>query len=446
MDDYSSRIQLTIDTDVLELDIAPYLAPTVGRGSFPTVDEIQAELLRLAKSPDCRIRQIGNSPQGEPLRMMSVGHGPVDVLVIAGVHPNEPIGCHTVFALMRLVKDTPALSSAFTFHFIACLDADAALMNHWYAKPLTIESYHRRFYRPPLGWQPEPTFPIDGHFERPRPETWALMRLRDELDPQVVLPLHNNDIGGAFFVVNRRLPDGLADVLRSRVALTTASLNTANAEVYAWDTDGDGVFVVPGVESVIGHAAARPVARGARVHHYFDRATVIEPEVPLWQAAARVRPPGGYPDGLQHIATERAAATEFLAECLSGVDADLSVQTVFKAAALDTLAFARRSVSQLTQYDGPMTADLYAGQLSILHMGRLRTAGMLLRAFEAELAAGNVRPTIRTTAARVEQRFQLWVAECERALRPEPFPIEQSIEIQMQTVLVAAAQATGAVR
>jgi len=103
MDEHDGRLQLAIGTDVVELDISRYLRPTVGAGTFPTVDEIQAGLVALADSQPsslaealyagrgCRLSPpIGNSPAGQPLRVLSVGSGEIHVLVVAGVHPNEP--------------------------------------------------------------------------------------------------------------------------------------------------------------------------------------------------------------------------------------------------------------------------------------------------------------------------------------------------------------------
>jgi hypothetical protein len=78
---------------------------------FPTVDQLQDAVATLAaERASCRLRQIGNSRLGEPLRLLSIGDGSRNALIIAGVHPNEPVGFHTLVALARLVSDSPDLT------------------------------------------------------------------------------------------------------------------------------------------------------------------------------------------------------------------------------------------------------------------------------------------------------------------------------------------------
>jgi hypothetical protein len=440
MDKTRGHLRLAIGSATVELNLSRYSKPTVGAGTFPTVDEVQAALLKLEDRARGRVvRQIGSSPLGEPLRVLSVGHGDVQILVVAGVHPNEPIGFHTVFALAQLVIDTPLLATTFTFHFVACLDADASLLNRWYSGPLTVEHYFRWFYRPALGLQPERCFPIPGHFDQPRPETSALMDFGAEIDPDLVTFLHNSDFHGAYCVVNRRMPAGLADEFRSVMA-SAGPFELRPSDTASWETDGDRVFVVPPIEWFIEFAAGRPFPFGARAHHHFSRALVIDSEVPMWQSLAVKRPRAGYRRSLGLIATELAESATFLGDCLAAVEPALSVETPFKTAVLDMLAGARAHAARLQRPDRAVTAAQYAGEAhSLLHWRRLRPAGMLLRVLDAEIAKGNVRPVIRKTNTRLEEHFQRWCARCDRVLRPRPFPIGQSIAMQAAETLLAAA-------
>ena len=84
--------------------------------------------------------------------MLTVGDGPADAVVIGGPHPNEPVGFLAVTALIT---------------------------------PLSAG---------------------DHHFDRTLPETAALMRLMDEVEPSLVCSLHNGEHHGAFFYVNRDDP------------------------------------------------------------------------------------------------------------------------------------------------------------------------------------------------------------------------------------------------
>jgi hypothetical protein len=86
MDEHNGRLQIAVGSDVVELAASSYVHPTVGAGTFPTVDEIQAALVAFADRPGGRLSVIGSSPAGEPLRVLSVGRGEIAVLVIGGVH------------------------------------------------------------------------------------------------------------------------------------------------------------------------------------------------------------------------------------------------------------------------------------------------------------------------------------------------------------------------
>ncbi|MEV8638540.1 M14 family zinc carboxypeptidase [Streptosporangium sp. NPDC051023] len=94
--------------------------------AFPTVDQMHAELDELAAAhPDLvRLRRIGTSRLGEPLRVVTIGSGPRDAVIIGGPHPNEPIGSLTVSALMRQLVEDTWLREEFGFrrHLIPCVD------------------------------------------------------------------------------------------------------------------------------------------------------------------------------------------------------------------------------------------------------------------------------------------------------------------------------------
>ena len=86
-------------------DLRAALAHIPALDRFPTVDEMQAELDRLAQRyPDLvRVRRIGTSRLGEPIRMATVGDGECDALVFGGPHANEPVGFLAVRELAWLL-------------------------------------------------------------------------------------------------------------------------------------------------------------------------------------------------------------------------------------------------------------------------------------------------------------------------------------------------------
>ena len=82
--------------------------------------------------PDvCRVRTVGLSRAGEPLLLLSVGHGSRNVLVVAGPHANEMVGGATALLLARRVAADPVLRDGAdaAWHFLLCADPDGARLN-----------------------------------------------------------------------------------------------------------------------------------------------------------------------------------------------------------------------------------------------------------------------------------------------------------------------------
>ncbi|CAM5408069.1 hypothetical protein STENM223S_09185 [Streptomyces tendae] len=66
--------------------------------------------------------------------MLSVGHGPAHVLVVARPHPDEPVGAVTALALAERVArgdgHAPAADPArATWNFVLCLDPDGSALS-----------------------------------------------------------------------------------------------------------------------------------------------------------------------------------------------------------------------------------------------------------------------------------------------------------------------------
>src|SRR5262245_11417764 len=182
---------------------------------FLTVDELNAGIDALATEfPSiASVRRIGSSRLGEPLRMLTIGGGPRNALVFAFPHPNEPIGGMTVQHLGRLLCEDAALRDEldFSWHFIPCIDPDGTRLNEgWFAGPFTRRHYARHFFRPAPDQQVEWTFPLAykrAYFDRTLRETEALMRIIDELRPELMYSLHNAEHGGVYYYVSRDAPE-----------------------------------------------------------------------------------------------------------------------------------------------------------------------------------------------------------------------------------------------
>ena len=79
----------------------------------------------------------------------------------------------------------------------------------WFKGSFDITKYAYNFYRPEAERQIEWSFPVkykDFSFQEPCSETKILADLIDDIRPDIIYPLHNAGIGGAYFYLTRELP------------------------------------------------------------------------------------------------------------------------------------------------------------------------------------------------------------------------------------------------
>lgn len=166
----------------------------------------------------CSFQYVGESKNGEKIPMVTLGDGPTSILLFASPHPNEPIGAMMAYFLLDELVATPELREGRTWHIIPCIDPDGTRRNEgWFKGPFTLKNYARDFYRPRGDDQAEWTFPVEYKtfkFDRPIPETKALMRAIDIARPAVMYSLHNSGFGGAYYYISRPLEAAYADFHR----------------------------------------------------------------------------------------------------------------------------------------------------------------------------------------------------------------------------------------
>lgn len=179
--------------------------------SFLGVDELYAHAKSIAeKNPDiCRSLSLGPSLSGLDIPMVSVGGGATSILLFASPHPNEPIGAMMAYFLLEELVSHPDMLVGRTWHIIPCIDPDGTKLNEgWFKGPFTLKRYARDFFRPKGECQAEWSFPIEYKtfkFDKPTPETRALMRAIDLTRPAVMYSLHNSGFGGAYYYISSPL-------------------------------------------------------------------------------------------------------------------------------------------------------------------------------------------------------------------------------------------------
>ena len=75
----------------------------------------------------------------------------------------------------------------YTWYLIKSIDIDGTKLNEkWFKGPITLSNYARNYFRPAGYEQVEWTFPFKykkANFDKPIPETVALMKIIDEIKP-----------------------------------------------------------------------------------------------------------------------------------------------------------------------------------------------------------------------------------------------------------------------
>ncbi|MDH5482397.1 MAG: M14 family zinc carboxypeptidase [Candidatus Bathyarchaeota archaeon] len=177
--------------------------------SFYTIDELNESSEKLAKKYPSRVKifEIGKSRKGEKIRALRIGKGKKTALLFGFPHPNEPIGSMTLeYLSLKLVEDKALSELDFTWYIIKAIDVDGARLNEgWFKGPFTPLNYALNYYRPPSYQQVEWTFPIEYKtlvWNKPLPETKALMKIIDDRKPRFMYSLHNSGFGGVYFYVS----------------------------------------------------------------------------------------------------------------------------------------------------------------------------------------------------------------------------------------------------
>ncbi|MFI6532959.1 M14 family zinc carboxypeptidase [Nonomuraea sp. NPDC050547] len=435
------------------MNVDAYMNQVPDHAAFPSVDQMHAELDHLAAThPDLvRLRHIGTSRLGEPLRVATIGAGPHEAVIIGGPHPNEPIGSLTVSNLLRRLIDDPWLREEFGYrwHLIPCVDPDGARLNEgWYARPGDRRAYAEHFYRPCEADQVEWTFPLTGDgytFDRTLPETEALMRLMDEVKPDFVYSLHNGELQGAFYYLSRELP-GLAEELATVASGRGLPLHMGPPEIPSARQIGPAAYITPR-----GAELGEVYGIGGGSVDYADRfgALHLVTELPYWaDPAVSDQTPTGqvYGDTIAaHLASQRDLIAE-LRRSMAAVGADLTVTSPFRRSMEDFVATHDAYISEWEGFPGtdrPATVAEVVGNEQLKHSMRLRYGGTLLRMLDAELAAGNPTPAIRAERARVRALFDAWFAEADAGFTATPIPIRTLVAVQLGAALLAAEAAKG---
>ncbi|MYR44367.1 M14 family zinc carboxypeptidase [Streptomyces sp. SID5910] len=425
---------------------------------YLTVAEVTDAARRLvARFPGtARLRRIGRSRQSRPILMLSVGHGPRHVLVVARPHPDEPVGGATALALAERVatgeRPSPATDpAAVTWDVVLCLDPDGAALSEGLEQATagpspTLASYYRAAFRPVAEEQPE-WAPI---VSRQLPESRALFAVIEEHRPFLQCSLHNVDAGGTWVQLTSDLPALTAPFRESAHDLAIPVQHGTYDALY-WENPGPGVYVLPPPDST---------ARLAAGSENIGRSTWCAParyggvtaivEVPLWATdmADDLTPhprAAGVLRDLSALVREGGRQVTALLDKARGFlppPSDNAPRRVLEWMADDLYDLVAdswqplaRQAAEATGPDDPrrLTTARVSALDVVARRQPLRAAGLLLRLLDE--AADPAAPALHRE---LDGLFTAWCADFEKALRLRRVPVRHQVEHQARTVVAAA--------
>jgi hypothetical protein len=442
------------------LDIQSYVAGVPEMERFFTVDELNVNLERIAaEHPDlATLTRVGTSKLGEPISMLSIGHGPKNAFLFGCPHPNEPIGSNLIHYVSNLLCDDADLRDGlgYTWRLIPSVDPDGTRLNEgWFGGPFTIRNYARHFYRPSSEKQVEWTFPVSYkklYFDASLPETEMLMRVIDDLKPELMASLHNAGFGGVYYYLSRPA-DPMYETLYTIPKWEGLPLRLGEAETpwaipfapaifpmltiaagydYTESNGGDPIANPSGTSSFEysqRHGTFSIVTEVA----YFDDPRVND-ETPT-ETLRRDAVLGGV-DISEEGATVLRAHFDAVAKQLKG-NSPFQESVDWWA----RLSARNEAVRNWARTDPDMNrpasvAELFSNNQE-RQFYRLLGLGMLLRMLEGEIGIGNGTPLIRQHLTEATATFDEWAEKLDASLNMRVVPIRKLVGVQLGAILAA---------
>jgi hypothetical protein len=372
------------------------------------------------------------------------------------VHPNEPIGFRTLQHLAaELVADPDLLArSGATWHLVPCIDPDGTRLNEsWFADPSDRTAYSRRFYRPAPSEQVEWTFPFaykDAYFDDVIPETQALMRVIDDVRPELMVSLHNAELGGVYYYVSEEVP-GAVDALHAVPRTLGLPLDVGEPESPSIRSIAPAVFHMSSTREEydylesLGLAAATMVGGESSSAYARRHGTVsLVAELPYWShplADDTTPTSADYADVVRAKGEELVDLGATLTGLLDDARPDLTLRSPFlRASEAFVPMMGEGGRAELLRAERPelrraaTAAEVFSNE-DVVRCFRLRFGGMLLRALDAEVHAGLATARVRRVAGRAREVYDGWVAEADSLTGLTVLPVEQLVGVQYGATL-----------
>ncbi|OEI69148.1 M14 family zinc carboxypeptidase [Curtobacterium sp. ER1/6] len=432
------------------------------RDGFPLVDDLHARFAALAAAHpgQVTVTRIGTSRLGEPLHSYRIGSGSHAAVVVGGVHPNEPIGSWTALHLATWLLAGGTEELDVTWHVVPTIDPDGMRLNEaWFDDPYDRVHYARHFYRPAPDSQVEWTFPNSHgsvYFDQVLPETLAFMRLIDDTEPDLLVSLHNGEMGGVYYYLSEDLP-GVIDTLHAVPAALGLPLDTGEPESPFLRELAPAVFAMDGVERAYDYLESLGVDPAEHIHGASSAAWAMRhgalcvvAELPYWShpdADDQTPTTESYADLLRRCADDLGAVGVVLQDVLDAATPLLTIETPFLEAsrAFVPMLAGMVETDRLRADREPAarraTVAERFGCEDLVRCFGLRYGGMLLRALEAETGAGTAPAPLRRLRDRLAAQYALWQADA--GTGAVPIPVATLVGVQFGAILACAAHVVG---
>jgi hypothetical protein len=433
--------------------------------TFLTVDELDESMHRLAKQfPQIvTLLPLGKSRQGSPITAMKIGNGSKVGLMFAMPHPNEPIGSMMLeFLTTRLAEDDELRTLLdFTWYIIKCIDIDGTRLNEgWFKGPFSLTHYARNFYRPPGRLQVEWSFPLDYktlHFHQPLPETQALMKLIDDIQPDFIYSLHNSGFGGVYAYLTHDIPGFYPDFYRL-VEEQKLPLHLGEAEVPYAKTFSKAIFEALHITAAYDFLEKNGVP---------DPATVMNSGAGSYDYASRFKQPYGIvcempyfynsaitdtspSDMIRRDAVMRSVEMTrehlaFFKKHYDQIKNSLTVPSPFRDSIEDQIKFHEGDL--VAQENWAKNEPSLSAQATVAEkfdsliahrFYSLLSIGMFVRLIRTEMQTGVSSPALMDALQAVEAKFDSESALLEKELKYEVVPIQKLVRVQLGAGLLYA--------
>lgn len=403
-----------------------------------------------------QVEHLGQSANGKPIEMISIGTGERSALIVGAPHPNEPIGCLTIVELVRRLARDPQFRerSGYRWHFIPAIDPDGLDLNAgWLQGPATIANYMRHFFRPAFARQPEYAFPLDmpGYrFEAATPENLCWQRALAIARPDFQSSLHGSDTGGAFYILSENRP-GLARQLSRQTKRFGIALNRLGEPDATIKSFAPGVFSAFEVEPYLAEAARagkdlRQFWGAGRSSTEFAAQTYgsfcMICEVPLWEDSRQFsNRSSAYSEAdVVRMQLDQLRKNARLLDRAAPLLARESPDSESQALMLALREAAALSDSQLAAAEAQLKTAETQRRESLADLVQLEpgTTQMRAPAMLARLARRLGEPAL---AAAAEALTAGYIGEYLRRSSLRPVPVARSIALQIESIILSARQA-----